>query len=277
MAYNNWLKSVDNCPALIDIRDQYSLYPIWDLLDYFPDNDPTISDREAKARKEELEEAFNEYGLENYNSIVKKYENETEDSLYTEIESNVTGVNYLSSYDKTQKISDKEAEIHKDFNLGNMYVTNAGKTSDGKYMLNDSSFEVSYKLAQDPNNLPLNEDLAEEYVKHYLVSDLSHVGKVNGYGNIFSFWKQFAPLKGGYYVQVIYNDNQTDCYSGNNLLKKKNNGDSVVMYTSDAAEVEKHGGVSEIKVLFLYKTQAISYKSFSPIYKWLQEGSIKFE
>ena len=158
-----------------------------------------------------------------------------------------------------------------------MYVTNAGKTSDGKYMLNDSSFEVSYKLSEDPNNLPLEGDFEEAYVKHTLISDMNYVGQVKGYGNIFSFWKQFAPLKGGYYVQVIYNDNQTDCYSGNNLLKKKNNGDSVVMYTSDASEVEKHGGVSEIKVLLLYKTQAISYIKLSPVYRWLQEGSIKFE
>ena len=275
--YSTWLTSVDNAPALIDVIDQYSLYPIWDLLDYFPDNDPTISDEKVKERKEELEKAFDEYGLENYNSIIKKYENEVENSLFTEIESEVTGVRYLSSYDKRQKLSDEKAEIHKDFKLGNMYVTNAGKTSAGKYMLNDSSFEVSYKLAQDPYNLPLSESFAKKYVKHSLVSDVSYLGKVNGYGDIFSFWKQFAPLKGGYYVQVVYNDNQTDCTSGNNLLKKKNNGDSMVMYTSKPSEVEKHGGVSEIKVLFLYKTQAISNVTFSSSYKWLQEGSIKFQ
>ena len=275
--YNTWLDSVDNAPALIDIIDQYSLYPIWDLLDYFPDNDPTISDEKVKERKEELEKAFDEYGLDNYNSIIKKYENEVEDSLYTEIESEVTGVNNLSSYDKSKKLSDEEAEIHKDFKLGNMYVTNAGKTSAGSYMLNDSSFEVSYKLAQDPYNLPLSDEFAKKYAKHSLVSDISHVGKVNGYGDIFSFWKEFSPLKGGYYVQVVYNDNQTDCCSGNNLLKKKNNGDSIVMYTSKPSEVEKHGGVSEIKVLFLYKTQAISNVTFSPSYKWIQEGSIKFQ
>lgn len=275
--YNTWLDSVDNAPALIDIIDQYSLYPIWDLLDYFPDNDPTISDEKVKERKEELEKAFDEYGLDNYKSIIKKYENEVEDSLYTEIESEVTGVNNLSSYDKSKKLSDEEAEIHKDFKLGNMYVTNAGKTSAGSYMLNDSSFEVSYKLAQDPYNLPLSDEFAKKYAKHSLVSDISHVGKVNGYGDIFSFWKEFSPLKGGYYVQVVYNDNQTDCCSGNNLLKKKNNGDSIVMYTSKPSEVEKHGGVSEIKVLFLYKTQAISNVTFSPSYKWIQEGSIKFQ
>ena len=200
-----------------------------------------------------------------------------EDSLFTEIGSELTVVSYLSSYDKSQKLSDEEAEIHKDFKLGNMYVTNAGKTSAGSYMLNDSSFEVSYKLAQDPYNLPLSDEFAKKYAKHSFVSDISHVGKVNGYGDIFSFWKEFSPLKGGYYVQVVYNDNQTDCCSGNNLLKKKNNGDSIVMYTSKPSEVEKHGGVSEIKVLFLYKTQAISNVTFSPAYKWIQEGSIKFQ
>ena len=271
--YNEWLSSVDNYPALIDIRDQYSLYAIWDLLDYFPDNDPTISEREAVARKEELIEAFNEYGLDNYNNIIKKYENETEDSLFTEIESEVTGVDYLSVYDRDDKLSENDAKIHEGFKLGNVYVTNAGKTSDGKYMLNDSSFEVSYKLAQDPNNLPLDSDL---YYKHKLVSDLTHVSSVNGYGNIFSFWKQYAPMKGGYYVQVIYNDNQSDSESGCNLLKKKNKGDSVVMYTSKPDEVEKHGGVKEIKVLFIYKTQASSLLT-SPFYKWLQEGTITFE
>lgn len=272
-SYNDWLSSVDNYPALIDIRDQYSLYPIWDLLDYFPDNDPTISEREAVARKEELEKAFNEYGLDNYNNIVKKYENETEDSLFTEIESEVTGVDYLSVYDRDDKLRENDAKIHEGFKLGNVYVTNAGKTSDGKYMLNDSSFEVSYKLAQDPNNLPLDSDL---YYKHKLVSDLTHVSSVNGYGNIFSFWKQYAPMKGGYYVQVIYNDNQSDSESGCNLLKKKNKGDSVVMYTSKPDEVEKHGGVKEIKVLFIYKTQASSLLT-SPFFKWLQEGTITFE
>ena len=272
-SYNNWLGTVGASPALIDIRDQYSLYPIWDLLDYFQDNDPTISEREAVARKEELKKAFNEYGLDNYNNIIKKYENETEDSLFTEIESEVTGVDYLSVYDRDDKLSENDAKIHEGFKLGNVYVTNAGKTSDGKYMLNDSSFEVSYKLAQDPNNLPLDSDL---YYKHKLVSDLTHVSSVNGYGNIFSFWKQYAPMKGGYYVQVIYNDNQSDSESGCNLLKKKNKGDSVVMYTSKPDEVEKHGGVKEIKVLFIYKTQASSLLT-SPFYKWLQEGTITFE
>ena len=271
--YNSWLASVDKYPALIDIRDQYSLYAIWDLLDYFPDNDPTISEREALARKEELEEAFNEYGYYIYNKIVKKYENETEDSLYTEIETELTGVNGLSVYDKDDKLTEKEAKIHEGFMLGNVYVTNAGKTSDGKYMLNDSSFEVSYKLAQDPNNLPLDSDL---YTKHKLVTDLTHVSSVNGYGKIFSFWKQYAPMKGGYYVQVIYKDNQSDSISGNNLLKNKNKGDSVVMYTSTAEEVEKHGGVEEINVLFLYKTQAISLTR-SPFFKWIQKGTITFE
>lgn len=272
--YDEWLRSIDKFPALIDIRDKYSLYAVWDLLDYFPDNNPEISEAEAEERKQVLQEAFNEIGQENYDNIVKKYENETSDSLYTEIETDLSVVHPYSSYDKNHPLKDEYAKINDGTKIGRMYITNAGKTSDGKYMLNDNSFEISYKLEQDPNLLSVGET---KYTNHRLISDLNRVSSVPGYGNIFSFWKQFAPRKGGYYVQVVYKNNQTDSCAENNLLGKKNKGDSVKLYTSDISKVETNGGVAEINVLLVYMTETSTNGFFPMEYRWLQEGTIKFE
>lgn len=272
--YDEWLRTIDKFPALIDIRDKYSLYAVWDLLDYFPDNNPEISEAEAQKRKEELQEAFNEIGQENYDSIVKKYENETSDSLFTEIESELTVVNPLSSYDKSKTVDEEAAKINNGTKIGRMYITNAGKTKDGKYILNDDSFEVSYKLDSDPNSLPLGDS---KFTEHRLISDWDHLGKVPGYGDIFSFWKQYAPRKGGYYVQVVYKNNHTESCAENNLLGKKNKGDSVRLYKSDMANVEANGGVEQINVLLVYKTETATNGFFPWQFKWVQEGTIKFE
>ena len=68
--YKEWIKTVSDSPSIVGVLGEESLYPIWKLVGCMADNDSSISPEVANARMKELEDAFNAYGLENYNKLI---------------------------------------------------------------------------------------------------------------------------------------------------------------------------------------------------------------
>ena len=63
--YYEWQKSLDTYPVVIGIKDNNSLYPIWNLLD--------LSVEGAEERYQELYNYFQSYGAESYNALCETY------------------------------------------------------------------------------------------------------------------------------------------------------------------------------------------------------------
>ena len=268
--YSQWLTTVRTRPALVDIYDSDSLYPIWNLLDFFAENDPELDKDVLIERKNKLKEAFEAYGLENYKSIMNGLEGEDNKSMYATMDTVVTGVKDGYSYNKNKKLNEKDVAIHNEYKLGNVIVTNSSKNSDGTMSANSDSLQVMYQLTQDKDNLPVGDTDKES---HKLVYDSHWLSSICGYGDVIN---KFMAGKGAYYVQLVYKDQTTTSTYGSNLLKKLNNGDSTVMFETNASEVDKHGGIDKINVLVIYETMGTSKFGFNSFYNWLEEGSVRF-
>lgn len=63
--YDEWQKSLDKNPVVIGIKDSNSLYPIWYLID--------LSIPGASERFNELEDYFQEYGIDSYTRVCEEY------------------------------------------------------------------------------------------------------------------------------------------------------------------------------------------------------------
>lgn len=78
--YADWLKSLDDHPALIGIKDSGSLCPIWQLIDPAKDTrtDYEWTDLNGNSQKgsraEQLQAYFMKYGVENYNILAQNSE-----------------------------------------------------------------------------------------------------------------------------------------------------------------------------------------------------------
>lgn len=64
--YFDWQKSLDSNPVIIGVKDNNSLYPIWDLLD--------LNVEGATERYQELYNFFAKYGTESYNKLCETYQ-----------------------------------------------------------------------------------------------------------------------------------------------------------------------------------------------------------
>lgn len=64
--YFDWQKSLDSNPVIIGVKDNNSLYPIWDLLD--------LNVEGATERYQELYNYFAKYGQDSYNKLCETYQ-----------------------------------------------------------------------------------------------------------------------------------------------------------------------------------------------------------
>lgn len=272
-AYKVWLQSVDRQPALIDVADSNSLYPIWELVKYFPQNDSSISEEEANKRMEELENAFDEYGKAQYDKAVAKYNKELEKLKPAKVDTELTGIKYANFYNKDRKLSEKNAKVHEGYRLGELVVTNAKKNDDGQYSLKSGKIAIEYNIQQDLYNLPVG---TSNFKKHYLVADYNFLKVVNGYGKVFNKLKDFYVGKGAYFVQVVYADQTTEFFSAKNIFKNKENGENVTLLTVDSKTIDAHNGIDKVKVLMLYETSAYRNVMVPYVFDWMEESVIDF-
>lgn len=273
--YKDWVISVEEEPTLIDIYDENSLYPIWDLLLKFPDDYETMSKEELLARRTKLEETFNTL-KEQYDKDIK---NQVDSIQNKETKSNIgttfTGVKASSSYDYKATLDEKIASVHNGYKLGDICITNSHRNYDEEdtISLTDNKFKIVYNMTQDKTNLPTGD--LEGVFNHSIISDIIPTMNINGYGDIFKYQ---SLRKGASYVQVKYKNSTTpEPVKKTNIFKSINKGQSIILFESDAADVYSNGGVESIEVLVLYETKIIYNRNLNkPIKycKWLEKGSV---
>ena len=272
-AYRIWLKSVYRQPALVDVAGDNSLYPIWELVKYFPQNDKSISEEDANKRMQELQDAFDEYGKSEYEKAVAKYNKELEELKPAKVDTELTGIKYGNFYNKNKKLSDKKAKVHDSYRLGELVVTNAKKNDDGLYSLKAGNFAIEYNVQQDLKQLSVG---TSNFKKHYLVADYNPLKFVKGYGKIFNRLRDFYVGKGACFIQVTYGDQTTESFSSKNIFKGAENGEHVTLLTMDAKTMDAHNGIDKVKVLMLYETSAYRNVLAPYVFDWMEESVIDF-
>lgn len=272
-AYRIWLKSVYRQPALVDVVGDNSLYPIWELVKYFPKNDKSISEEDANKRMQELQDAFDEYGKSEYEKAVAKYNKALEELKPAKVDTELTGIKYGNFYNKNKKLSDKKAKVHDGYRLGELVVTNAKKNDDGLYSLKAGNFAIEYNVQQDLKQLPVG---TSNFKKHYLVADYNPLKFVKGYGKIFNRLRDFYVGKGACFMQVTYGDQTTESFSSKNIFKGAENGEHVTLLTMDAKKMDAHNGIDKVKVLMLYETSAYRNVLAPYVFDWMEESVIDF-
>lgn len=273
--YKDWVISVEEEPTLIDIYDENSLYPIWDLLLKFPDDYETMSKEELLARRTKLEETFStlkeQYDKDIKNQVDSIQNKETKSNIGTTL----TGVKASSSYDYKATLDEKIASVHNGYKLGDICITNSHRNYDEEdtISLTDNKFKIVYNMTQDKTNLPTGD--LEGVFNHSIISDIIPTMNINGYGDIFKYQ---SLRKGASYVQVKYKNSTTpEPVKKTNIFKSINKGQSIILFESDAADVYSNGGVESIEVLVLYETKIIYNRNLNkPIKycKWLEKGSV---
>ncbi len=272
--YKDWVTSVEEEPTLIDIYDENSLYPIWDLLLKFPDDYEIMSKEELLARRTKLEETFNtlkeQYDKDIKNQVDSIQNKETKSNIGTTL----TGVKASSSYDYKATLDEKIASVHNGYKLGDICITNSHRNYDEEdtISLTDNKFKIVYNMTQDKTNLPTGD--LEGVFNHSIISDIIPTMNINGYGDIFKYQ---SLRKGASYVQVKYKNSTTpEPVKKTNIFKSINKGQSIILFESDAADVYSNGGVESIEVLVLYETKVTYNRNLNkPIKycKWLEKGS----
>lgn len=272
--YKDWVTSVEEEPTLIDIYDENSLYPIWDLLLKFPDDYETMSKEELLARRTKLEETFNtlkeQYDKDIKNQVDSIQNKETKSNIGTTL----TGVKASSSYNYKATLDEKIASVHNGYKLGDICITNSHRNYDEEdtISLTDNKFKIVYNMTQDKTNLPTGD--LEGVFNHSIISDIIPTMNINGYGDIFKYQ---SLRKGASYVQVKYKNSTTpEPVKKTNIFKSINKGQSIILFESDAADVYSNGGVESIEVLVLYETKVTYNRNLNkPIKycKWLEKGS----
>jgi len=270
-AYAQWLDTISARPALVDIYDHDSLYPIWKLLDFFAENDENLNVEDIMARKTQLEEAFERYGQDNYDTIMKGLTDGKNDSMFAKMETKITGVKDGYSYNRNNQLDDDDKAIHDGYKLGNVIVTNSANNEDGTMSANSDSLQVMYQLTEDKDCLQLGTTVEKS---HTLVYDSHLLGSINGYGKVIDKW---MVKEGAYYVQIIYKDQTSVSAYNNNVFKNKHNNDSIVLFETDEKEVDSHGGIDKINVLVLYETMSTGKYGMNKFYNWLEEGTVQFK
>lgn len=273
--YKDWVISVEEEPTLIDIYDENSLYPIWDLLLKFPDDYEKMSKEELLARRTKLEETFStlkeQYDKDIKNQVDSIQNKETKSNIGTTL----TGVKASSSYDYKATLDEKIASVHNGYKLGDICITNSHRNYDEEdtISLTDNKFKIVYNMTQDKTNLPTGD--LEGVFNHSIISDIIPTMNINGYGDIFKYQ---SLRKGASYVQVKYKNSTTpEPVKKTNIFKSINKGQSIILFESDAADVYSNGGVESIEVLVLYETKIIYNRNLNkPIKycKWLEKGSV---
>ena len=274
--YQDWITSVEEEPTLIDVYDDNSLYPIWDLLALFPEDNGLASKEELTNRAKLLEETYTKLKKEYDDNIKNQVDKIQTKEKATIISTTLTGYKDNSSYQDSAEIDNYLGSIHKGYKLGDIYVTNAYRNDNDLAVLTNNKFQIVYNMTEDKYNLPTGD--VDNAIKHSLIQDLDINYKIKGYGDIFKY-KYLQ--NGGAYVQVRYKNKVTsEPVKLTNVFENINKNQSVVLYTSNPSEVYDNGGIESINVLIMYKTRALFCKygtTYTKKIKWMDEGKIEFK
>lgn len=274
--YQDWITSVEEEPTLIDVYDDNSLYPIWDLLALFPEDNGLASKEELTNRAKLLEETYTKLKKEYDDNIKNQVDKIQTKEKATIISTTLTGYKDNSSYQDSAEVDNYLGSIHKGYKLGDIYVTNAYRNENDLAVLTNNKFQIVYNMTEDKYNLPTGD--VDNAIKHSLIQDFDINYKIKGYGDIFKY-KYLQ--NGGAYVQVRYKNKVTsEPVKLTNVFENINKNQSVVLYTSNPSEVYDNGGIESINVLIMYKTRALFYKygtTYTKKIKWMDEGKIEFK
>lgn len=266
----DWLGSVAGKPALIGVPASDALVPVWTLLDGMYANGD-ITEEVYNARKTELEEAFNQYGKDNFEKITNSdFRNEVASVHPIEVESKPVAVRKNTNFNKKYTLKDKVQALHEESPLGTVVLVNAKKNGEN-YATTNKGLKIRFRLEQDINALSSG---TSKLRNHRLISS-SCMGRVEGYGKVFGT-KLFGLGKGAYYVQVTYNDQTTETLTGTNVLKKVNKNDTITLLDADSLAVDQHEGIDKVTVVFLHSTRANNVLGVGYEQDWITENVIDF-
>lgn len=232
--YQSWLTSLkDNC-ALIDIKDNQSLVPLWDLL---PDGE----------RKTALKNYFNQYGSQNYHQLMEKYPSSSD-------------IPTLNIQFQTPKIADDyngyNTNVPNNFahsinceysrqQIGELLLSNCKLNSDKTYSA-VSGIGLMYKLTVNPNRVINKTD--NDWHKT-LDSLLTHDIAKAPLTNFPSFDGEVG--KGIYYVQVLFNDNTTKSWVKTDFINYKLQNDTIDLLENQ--DLSGHSKIKSITVKVAYE------------------------
>lgn len=271
--YNKWLKSLEEKPALIDIYDDKSLYPLWDLVLLFPTDGTTWTEEALLNRAIQLEEAFNKAKEEYVASMQGQISALQNEEKAVVIPTEVIGTDAGYHYNRNKTLDDETKKVHSGYKLGTVYLSGASRSLNETVTVKSADLKVIFNLAEDKKNLPVGE--ATDVTKHQLINDYDLCYNIDGYGDAFNWRRMY---EAGAYVQVKYKNMVTEkAVAMRDILEDKNKGESVELCTITGDQMRTNGGLEEIRVGIFYKTQ-VTYGSGLRMRqkncKWLEEGSL---
>jgi coenzyme F420-reducing hydrogenase alpha subunit len=273
--YKEWIKTVSDAPSIVGVLGEESLYPIWKLVGCMADNDSSISQEVAEARMKELEDAFNAYGLENYNKLIAdEIETQENKKQVEELDIEPVGVKANRSFDKNKTVSSKVQALHEGWDLGKVMLVNAKKNMDGTYTYNeDRDLQIRFRIDQNLDKLPVGNTKNNS---HKVIYNENASGKVADYGNVLGNHYIKGLGKGCYFVQVTYNNQKVETVNAINFLKKMNKNDTITMLDTSTLAVEENDGIDKIVVFVTYQTSAWNVLT-NPVQDWVVEAELNFE
>ena len=273
--YKEWIKTVSDAPSIVGVLGEESLYPIWKLVGCMADADSSISSEVAQARMKELEDAFNAYGLENYNKLIAdEIETQENKKQVEELDIEPVGVKANRSFDKNKTVSSKVQALHEGWDLGKVMLVNAKKNMDGTYTYNeDRDLQIRFRIDQNLDKLPVGNTKNNS---HKVIYNENASGKVADYGNVLGNHYIKGLGKGCYFVQVTYNNQKVETVNAINFLKKMNKNDTITMLDTSTLAVEENDGIDKIVVFVTYQTSAWNVLT-NPVQDWVVEAELNFE
>ena len=273
--YPEWITKVADAPAIVGVLGEESLYPIWKLVGCMADADLSISREVAEARMKELEDAFNAYGLENYNKLIAdEIETDENKKQVEELDIKPIGVKVNKEFNKNKKVSDKVQAIHEGWDLGKVMLVNAKKNMDGTYTYNEGrDLQIRFRLDQNLEKLPVGNT---KNFSHKIVYNGITSGKVADYGNVLGNHYIKGLGKGCYFVQVTYNNQKVETLNAIDFLNKMNKNDTITMLDTSTLPVEENDGIDKIVIFVTYQTSAWNLVT-NPVQDWVVETELNFE
>ena len=274
-ALPNWIKNVPEAPALVGVLGDESLYPVWNLVNCIAENDNSISKEAATARIKELQEAFQKYGKENYESIIAEDLSKTDNKKQVvALDIEPVGVKVNTGFDTEQKVSENRQALHEGYDLGKILLVDAEQRENGTYKYNEEKgLKIRFRLDQNINKLPVGNTKS---ISHRVNYNNQAFGSVDGYGNVFGNHLIKGLGKGCYFVQVTYNDQTTETVNAINFLDKMNKNETTTFLDTRSLSVPNHDGIDKINIFVTYQTVALNYIN-SPVQDWVVEKELDFE
>lgn len=270
--YNKWLASVEENPALIDIYDDKSLYPIWDLLLLYP-TDETWTQDALLNRAIEIEEAFKKAKSEYVEGIQGQISALQNEERAVAIPTEIVGTEATYYYNRNKALDEETMKVHNGYKLGTVYLSGASRSLNESVTVKSGDVKVVFNLSEDKKNLPVGD--AVDVTKHELIKDFDLCYNIDGYGDAFN-WRRMK--EAGAYVQVKYKNMITEqAVTLRDILEKKNKGESVELYNITGEQMRANGGLEEVKVAIFYRTQVTYGSGWKTKYKdckWIEEGSL---